>query len=41
MSLQNAKLEFADKTKSGNRHQSKSEQMLGMRYSSTGIGMSA
>lgn len=36
--LQNAKLEFVDKTKPGNKHQAKFEKMLGMRYSCPGIG---
>lgn len=36
--LQNAKLEFVDKIKPGNKHQAKFEKMLGMRYSCPGIG---
>ena len=31
--LQNAKVYFVDKPKVGNKHQSKFERMLGMRYS--------
>lgn len=36
--LQNAKLQFVDKPKPGNKHQAKFEKMLGMQYSSPGIG---
>ena len=36
--LQNAKLDFVDKPKPGNKHQAKFEKMLGMRYSCPGIG---
>lgn len=36
--LQNAKVCFVDKPKVGNKHQSKFERMLGMRYSCPGIG---
>ena len=36
--LQNAKVSFVDKPKSGNRQQSKFERMLGMTYLCPGIG---
>ena len=36
--LQNAKLQFVDKPKPGNKHQAKFEKMLGMQYSCPGIG---
>ena len=36
--LQNAKLSFVDKPKSGNKQQSKFEKMIGMEYSCPGIG---
>ena len=36
--LQNAKLQFVDKPKLGNKHQAKFEKMLGMQYSCPGIG---
>ena len=36
--LQNAKLQFGDKPKPGNKHQAKFEKMLGMQYSCPGIG---
>lgn len=36
--LQNAKLQFVDKPKSGNKHQAKFEKMIGMSYSCPGIG---
>lgn len=36
--LQNAKISFVDKPKTGNKQQSKFEKMLGMEYSCPGIG---
>ena len=36
--LQNAKFSFVDRTKLGNKQQSKFERMLGMEYSCPGIG---
>ena len=36
--LQNARLQFVDKPKKGNKHQAKFEQMLGMSYTCPGIG---
>ena len=36
--LQNARVQFVDKPKLGNKHQAKFEQMLGMSYTCPGIG---